>query len=415
MAFPTSRSTKYQLNRVHTLLEMILRRPSPTNVPLYCMHEPTTGCNLKCPACPTGVGVANVRETADAEDYEVVCREFGNYLDIYYLFNWGEPTMAKSFAAIARRLRDEPFLVKVSSNFSLPIKDDVIDALATMPNLELRISIDGATQESHQKYRVNSKLATVLDNARRLSQAIKASSTPPHRVFIGFLAFSYNSSEAVAVEKMATDIGLGFQRYDDPLVAGEPMPTGGLNVQEAFGCSWLYSTICPTPKLTRLAPCCGVWDAEMLSPRLEGRSLHEAFMHEQRFRDRRTTDSEFARLPVETRVGHLRENMMRDEGMGLHQKESKVDACVGCTMGNAYQNKLTNLVNGGVQSFAGLTSVDEAIARGRLFAVLSQLVPGLSTDLTLRRQLEDVLDMPPVGSRTIKHYEKFGSFLAGLH
>ena len=75
MASKQPRSAKYYLNAVHTLFELILRRPSPTNVPIYCLHEPTTGCNLECPACPTGVGLANLKETAELEDYEAVCSE----------------------------------------------------------------------------------------------------------------------------------------------------------------------------------------------------------------------------------------------------------------------------------------------------------------------------------------------------
>ena len=130
------RTTKFHLNRVHTLLEIYLRRPSPTNVPMFCLHEPTTGCNLHCPACPTGLGLANVKQTADLEDYDQVCLEFGTYIDTYYLFNWGEPTMSRHFVDIVNRLRAEPFSVHMSSNFSVPLKDEAIEALASMLRLQ---------------------------------------------------------------------------------------------------------------------------------------------------------------------------------------------------------------------------------------------------------------------------------------
>ena len=409
-----SRSVPYYLNHIHTLFELVLRRATPTNVPVYCLHEPTSGCNLKCPACPTGVGVANVKETAELADYEAVCAEFGQYLDIYYLFNWGEPTMAKSLPAIIQRLRSEPFEVHMSTNFSVPLKDEVIAALAGMPNLDLRINIDGATQDSHQKYRVNSKLSIIVDNCERLANAIKASPTPPKKVYVGFLAFDYNAAEYPAVKELATRFGFKSHKFDNPLVAGEPLPVGNLDVQQAFGCTWLYSSISPTPKLSHVAPCCGVWDGAMMSPHIAGRSLHETFMHEALYMQRRTVDAAFAALPVETRVAHLTKNLAEEEGMALGQKDSKVDACVGCTMGKSYQNKLTFLVNNATQSYADLFKIDHAKAQARIFGVLEKLVPGQESDPGLRNRLYRILDMPAAGVRSREHYTLFSQFLAAL-
>lgn len=412
MASLESRSSKYHLNKVHTLFELVLRRPSPTNVPIYCLHEPTTGCNLKCPACPTGIGLASLRETAELEDYEIVCREFSNYLDIYYLFNWGEPTMARSLVAILRRLRTEPFRVHMSSNFSVPLKDDVIEALATTPNLDLRINVDGATQESHQRYRVNSKLATIMSNGRKLADAIKVSATPPRQVYFGFLAFDYNTHEADEVAKMAEGLGFRFVKFDNPLVAGEPMPINNVHVEDGYGCTWLYSSISPSPKLSHIAPCCGVWDESLMSQHKPGRSLHETFMHEERYMERRTGDATFARLPKAEREAHLKNNLLHDEAMALKQRESKVDICASCIMGKAYQNKLGDLFNGAVASLAYLTKVDPATAVGRITKVLSQL--HAQPNSPLYAHLVDALDMPPAADRNFSHYEKFGRFLLSV-
>lgn len=409
MASQHVRTAKYYLNSIHTLFELVLRRASPTNVPIYCMHEPTTGCNLQCPACPTGVGIANLKETAELEDYEAVCSEFGQYLDIYYLFNWGEPTMARQLVRILERLRGEAFRVHVSTNFSIPLKDDVIRALATMPNLYLRINVDGATQESHEKYRVKSKLATILHNSQRLAAAMKESATPPFRIYFAFLAFSYNKGEADTVAGMATDLGFGFERYDDPLVAGEPMPADSVKIVEGFGCTWLYSAVLPSPHLTRMAPCCGVWDKDMMSSRPAGLSLHESFMHEPRYASRREGDARFTALPLQSRIDQLKDNMRNDEAMALRQRESKVDACAGCTMGSGYQHKLRDLIDGATTSYVNLLQTDVEIARKRIFTALEDLIPGRNP--TKYAHVSKVLDMPPAKTRTAAHY---GAFLAYL-
>jgi len=409
-----ARSEKYHINKVHTLFELVLRRPSPTNIPIYCLHEPTTGCNLKCPACPTGVGATNLKETATLEDYEAVCREFGPYLDIYYLYNWGEPTMAKSFVSIISRLRSEPFRIHVSSNFSLPLKGELLEALAVTPNLSLRINIDGATQETHEKYRINSKLAIILDNCERLSRALKTSATPPHSVHIGFLAFDYNASEAQAVAAIAAKFGFRFIPFNNPIVAGEPIPIGDVTLQPAFGCTWLYAAIAPSPKLTRIAPCCGVWDGDAMSERLPGRSLHESFMHESRYTARRAGDAQFATLPESERRTHLINNLQQDVGMALHQKTYKTDVCERCTMGKAYQAKLTDLVNGAVSSYSKLMNVNVETSQRLLFSMLQNLVPGQERTPVLRERLYDVLDLPPAAERTAVDYGKFHAFLSGM-
>ncbi len=409
-----ARSEKYHLNKIHTLFELVLRRPSPTNIPIYCMHEPTTGCNLKCPACPTGVGAANLKETATLEDYETVCREFGDYLDIYYLYNWGEPTMAKSFLSIISRLSTEPFRVHVSSNFSVPLKDELIRALAEAPNLSLRINIDGATQETHEKYRINSKLAVILDNCERLSRALKTSATPPHSVHIGFLAFDYNASEAQAVIGIAEKFGFRFVSFANPLVAGESIPIGDVTLQPAFGCTWLYAAIVPSPRLTRIAPCCGVWDGDAMSERLPDRSLHETFMHETRYTTRRAGDAQFATLPEDQRRTHLINNLQQDVGMALQQKTYKTDVCVSCTMGKAYQAKLTDLVNGAATSYSKLMQTNAEMSQRLLFSMLQHLVPGQERTPHLRERLYEVLDLPPAAERTEAHYGKFHAFLSGM-
>lgn len=401
-----NRAPRYYLNKIHLLFEMIMRRPSPTNVPVYCLHEPTTGCNLKCPACPTGAGVTDLKETATLEDYEQVIKEFGAYLDVYYLFNWGEPTMHRELTAILDRLRTEPFRVHMSSNFSVPLKDETIAALANMPNLNLRINVDGATQESHQKYRVNSKLSTVLDNAERLSREITLGLHHPE-VYFGFLSFDYNKDEFDAVQAMAQKLKFPAIRFDNPLVADETIPEVGLSIEQEIGCTWLYSSISPSPGLTKIAPCCGVWDEKQMSDRAG--SLHETFMREPKYMSRRTYDAEFAKRPNIDRVEHLRSNLRADKGMALRQREYTTDVCVNCTMGKSYQNKLPGLTAAAIGAYAALTRTDAQTAQTRLFRILG-LVTHENTGL--RDAVCAALDMPPAATRTDEDYRPFMRLLA---
>ena len=408
------RTTKYHLNRVHTVLELVLRRAQPTNVPLFCVHEPTTGCNLRCPACPTGAGITNVKETASLEDYELVCQEFGQYLDTYYLFNWGESTASKHLPDILKRLNKEAFFVYISSNFSIPLKEEVIDAFATMPRLSLQIDVDGITQENHEKSRVRSKLSVVMDNAQRLSKRMKESATPPFNVFFGFIDFGYNSGDRQAVEQVATDLGFRFQASGRPLSAGRPPEDETIALEGSFGCTWLYASIAPTPGLSRVAPCCGVWDEKMMSPRAPGQSLHELFMNDDLYQARRTDDATFATLPREKRIQHLQENIAREDGMGLRQAILDGDICSRCSMGSSYQTKFPWIWNGAIQSLAALKGIETPTAEAQLSRAINRLGPTVIHDPGFKERLVSALDLPPSRERTVDSYKNLIGLLLEL-
>jgi Radical SAM superfamily len=406
MISENERTVKYHLNRVHTALELIMRRPQPTNVPLFCVHEPTTGCNLRCPACPTGAGITNVKESAALEDYEL-CEEFGQYLDTYYLFSWGEATASKHLPDILKRLNKEPFYVHMSSNFSIPLKDELLDIFATMPRLSLQIDVDGMTQEIHEKSRVRSKLSIVMENAQRLSERIKVSATPPFNVFFGFLDFGYNSGELELVKAAAADLGFKFQSLGRPLSAGRPPEEDEITMQGALGCTWLYSSIAPTPGLTRVAPCCGVWDEKMMSPRAEGQSLHDLFMNDNLYQTRRTGDAAFATLSKGERIDHMRENIAREDGMGLLQAKLDGDICQRCSMGSSYQAKFPRIWTGAIQSLARLKGIDLPAAEAQLNTVINKIGRTQRYDQQYVDRLTSALRLPPAKDRNRDSYQGF--------
>jgi len=412
--YESQRTTKFHFNRIHTTFEVLLRRPAPTNIPMFCVHEPTTGCNLRCPACPTGAGVTNVKETATIEDYDFVCKELGKYLEVYYLFSWGEPTASRHLTAVLKRLKSELFSIHMSSNFSIPLKDDLLEAFATTPQLSLQIDVDGSTQATHEKSRVKSNLSVVLDNAKRLSDRIKQSATPPFEVFFGFLEFGYNADEREAVKRMASELGFKFASLGKPLFSERAPEEKNITLNPAIGCTWLYTSIAPTPGLSHVAPCCGVWDENMMSKRAADEPLHQMFTHDSRYKARRGGDAAFARLPMEARIAALQKNISLEKGMGLLQAESSDDICGRCAMGNSYQAKLPRVLSGAIKSLAHLKAIPLKAAQDQLNLVWNKIVPGAHHDEALKWRLISTLDMPLASERTIAAYRQFDRFLADM-
>src|SRR5437867_10126961 len=83
---------KAYTNILKLRLNMALKRPVVHNYPVIAYAEPTLYCNLRCPACPTGLHL-KVRPAANAEwdQFRGFIDEVGDYLFKLYVYNWGEP------------------------------------------------------------------------------------------------------------------------------------------------------------------------------------------------------------------------------------------------------------------------------------------------------------------------------------
>src|SRR5689334_13242274 len=75
-------------------LNMLLRRQAIRNYPVKAYIEPTLFCNLRCPACPTGLQFGlRPSATMDVNLFKQAIDEMGPYLFDLWMFNWGEPLL----------------------------------------------------------------------------------------------------------------------------------------------------------------------------------------------------------------------------------------------------------------------------------------------------------------------------------
>ena len=125
------RSIKYHLNKILLLAEYLLGVESPQACPIELFLEPTTLCNLACPACPTGQSKQVIREKANLETYKEGFGLYSEYLDKWYLYNWGEPLLHNQIGEILKILATGKFGIYTSSNFSMPIQEDVLSVIGS--------------------------------------------------------------------------------------------------------------------------------------------------------------------------------------------------------------------------------------------------------------------------------------------
>ncbi len=236
-----------------------------TSYPVQLTIEPTTVCNLACPACFTGAGeVGRQRGAMSLDCYRRLLDELGDYLMQLVFFNWGEPLLAKNLVTMIAEARQRGISTLVSTNFSLPFSAQKADALVGSGLDVLGVSLDGARQETYEQYRVGGKLDLVLENCRliRDTKARRGAKNP--RVIWEFHVFPHNIADVEMAGRMAAELEMDFvvskgwvigPDWDPERRAIQPPPI------VAFPCTYLWESAVVNND-GGVAPCCGTFYSE---------------------------------------------------------------------------------------------------------------------------------------------------------
>jgi MoaA/NifB/PqqE/SkfB family radical SAM enzyme len=168
-------------------------------------------CNLRCPYCPTGNGVAPAsgKGLMSRETFEVVLDRIAPYARFVCLFNWGEPFLHKDLLDMIRAFSARGIPTHLDSNLSVrAFSEGESEAICQSGLFSLFGSIDGATQESYEKYRVGGRLERALDNLRQLLAARdRLGSETPGLMWL-FHLNRYNEHEVELARGIAAEIGV---------------------------------------------------------------------------------------------------------------------------------------------------------------------------------------------------------------
>jgi MoaA/NifB/PqqE/SkfB family radical SAM enzyme len=264
-------------------LNMRLRRQVIGNYPVKAYIEPTLFCNLRCPACPTGLQFGlRPSATLNTDLFKQTLDEISPYVFELYMYNWGEPLLHKQTPEMIRYAKDKGVeKIRLSSNFSIPFTDDYVERLVRSGLSELIVSLDGTSPETYSHYRRKGEFELVRSNMRRVHEAkVRLGSETPEVVW-QFLVFRHNEHEISRARAEYRE--WGADRLD---VYGAEMPNG--EGAEGFApstitehniyhpdhpnrrlltdyklggqpCSWLYGIFLLNPN-GKVSPCCAVSD-----------------------------------------------------------------------------------------------------------------------------------------------------------
>lgn len=267
------------LLRVET--EMRLRRITVKGRPYILFLDPCNVCNLRCPLCATGMdklGRPQGMMTLDC---------FKRWLEphVPYLFevnchNWGESLINEDIFDMIAHAQSRNVGTNMSSNLVIAY-DHHLDGLIDAGLEHLTVSVDGADEESYQKYRVRGKFDRVIANMAKLVEKKKRKGKGPF-IEWQYIVMRHNEDKVEEAERIAARIGidrirfipvgLPFEVKNRQALADEWFPRkfsgrdNGKEVPQTFGqadrpspCYYLYRSMVINTD-GGVSPCCIVYD-----------------------------------------------------------------------------------------------------------------------------------------------------------
>ncbi|MDH4474562.1 MAG: radical SAM/SPASM domain-containing protein [Fluviicola sp.] len=181
--------------------------------PFAVSIEPTTACNLGCPACPSGLK-AFTRPTGklDLEQHEQWLEQLKKHTFYINYYFQGEPFLHPQFLDLIRAAKKHRIYTATSTNAhfidakkALEIVDSGLDRLI--------ISIDGLTQETYSSYRVHGQLDKVIAASKHLVAAKRERKQQTPFLIFQFLVVKANEHEIDTLHELAHEIGIDEIRF----------------------------------------------------------------------------------------------------------------------------------------------------------------------------------------------------------
>jgi MoaA/NifB/PqqE/SkfB family radical SAM enzyme len=249
------------------------------SLPILVFAEPTMFCNVRCPACPTGLRLdVRPRVTMDMSLFKRFIDELGEYAFVLYLHNWGEPLLHKDFPDMVAYAKTFGIHVIASTNLSLPLSHEALERLVRSGLDLLTVALDGVTQDTYSTYRRGGSIDLVRKNLKTISEIKRRLNSPTQEVVWQFLVFKHNEGEMPVARKVYREWGADVLRFASPLLPPEGSAPGiEASTIEAFdnyavtpANEHRWETqgapypLFPGSQLSR--PCAWLWEAMVLNP-----------------------------------------------------------------------------------------------------------------------------------------------------
>jgi radical SAM protein with 4Fe4S-binding SPASM domain len=190
-------------------LHFKLRRERVPSYPHFAIIEPGNLCNLKCPQCATGQHLPVPRGFMEMETFKRVIDQLSPYVRYISLYYLGEPLLCAHLPEMIRYAHQHKITTFVSTNLNI-FDGEKAEGLIDAKLDYLIVSVDGASQEVYERYRVGGDLEKVLESLRLLIDKKKEMQSGHPRIVLQPVVFKHNEHEIPKLEALAENLGVAF-------------------------------------------------------------------------------------------------------------------------------------------------------------------------------------------------------------
>lgn len=204
------------LNLILNIIEFKFRISAVHSFPVYLKIEPTPLCQLRCPSCRHGSSLYNKQfqkgMQITLEQFKQIVNPLSPTLLGISLSNYGEPLLHRDIISLIEYAHRRNIAVSFPTNLSLKLSKDWMEELVNSGLDSFLVSLDGATEETYNKYRVGGNFSLILQNVKAISE-IKRKLKLNHPYMIWkFVIFNHNQHEVSIVLQKYRE--WGFDSYE---------------------------------------------------------------------------------------------------------------------------------------------------------------------------------------------------------
>jgi radical SAM protein with 4Fe4S-binding SPASM domain len=187
---------KNKINLTLAGLDHLIRRVKTVSQPTGLMLEPADVCNLGCTGCWTNDPVHKHKNRyLSAAHFDKIMKDLGDYLNIIWLWGWGEPFLNKNIYQMIRKAREKNIVVISSTNGNVNWDRPELEELVQSGLSKLIVAVDGLDQMTYSKYRINGRLEIVLENIRKINETKKRLGSALPLINMRMLVMAHNEHQ----------------------------------------------------------------------------------------------------------------------------------------------------------------------------------------------------------------------------
>lgn len=208
------RKIPYLFNKLLIQISKALKMSISLGSPVEVSIETTTICNLRCKACPTGLGQLNRPPMMMPHElfHSIVDRNMSifKYCDVIYPFIYGEPLLNKEIFGYIKRLREvssPSTRIEVHTNGNIKNSREIAEPLLLAGVDLINISVDGTDKEAYENFRKRGSFELVCEFVKNLSSAKKKLGLLRPEIVMQMILTKYSEDQIDQFDHLKKDLG----------------------------------------------------------------------------------------------------------------------------------------------------------------------------------------------------------------